>query len=73
MKSIDLNDPDHLEHAAERYLAMLPAPRLMVGIHIGEEPRGYNKEQHPSELTKEKVVEPLGRRFPRSAVVYHPL
>ena len=25
------------------------------------------------ELTKEKVVEPQGRRFPRSAVVYHPL
>ncbi len=25
------------------------------------------------ELTKEKVLEPQGRRFPRSAVVYHPL
>ena len=73
VKSIVPKDPDHLDDAAVRYLALLQAPRLKVVIHVGEEPRGYKKEQHPLELTKEKVVEPLGRRFPRSAVVYHPL
>ena len=45
----------------------------MVGGHVGDEPRGYMKEQQPLELTKEKVFEPRGRRSPRSAVVYHPL
>ncbi len=95
LQSIDLKDPDRLDDAAVRYLALLRAPRLivrplviklsmvglrplvimlpMVGIHVGEELRGYMKEQHPLEPTKEKVVEPLGRRLPRSAVVYHPL
>ncbi len=95
LQSIDLKDPDRLDDAAVRYLALLRAPRLivrplviklsmvgfrplvimlpMVGIHVGEELCGYMKEQQPLELTKEKVVEPLGRRLPRSAVVYHPL